>query len=111
MSEKQYATASGHIQFDPATRDLNGKTLRDIVIRAAGSQKNVRITVWPDHADVALAKGDWVSADGAFEVREHDGKTFNNLSAYFLTVVPQVPRSGAPAASSTTPAADAPAPF
>jgi len=92
MSE--YAVAAGFIQFDPKERDVNGQEVRDITIRAIGTQKRVYITVWSDHADVELSKGQFVVAEGKFQIRESEGddgetREFFNLSASSLAVFEQ----------------------
>lgn len=94
MSE--YAVAAGFIQFDPKDREVNGQDVKDIVIRALGSQKRVYITVWPDHEEIFddLAKGVFVVAEGKFQIRtkeDDDGDTqeFFNLSASSLLLLEQ----------------------
>jgi len=42
MSE--YITIAGIVQFDPRTRQAGDKEVRDVVIRAIGSNKNFSIT-------------------------------------------------------------------
>ena len=43
-----YITVAGLVQFDPRTRTAGDKQVRDVVIRAIGSNKNFSITVWPE---------------------------------------------------------------
>jgi len=62
MSE--YITVAGLVQFDPRTRQAGDKTVRDVVIRAIGSNQNFSITVWPEKADVVINKGDFLVVDG-----------------------------------------------
>lgn len=112
MADKQYAGASGIVQFDPRSREANGKTVTDVVIRANGSQKLVQITVWPEYLlETPIKKGDFVAADGSFETRTYqaqDGSTRESLqlNPSSLVVVPCVPKAErsvvqAPAASSS----------
>ena len=55
---------AGLIQFDPRERQLNGQWVRDIKVRAFGSQEETLITVWPEHAQVPLARGDFIVVQG-----------------------------------------------
>jgi len=93
----EYASAAGFIQFDVKEREVNGQDVRDIVIRAVGSQKRVYITVWPDHEETELNKGDFVAVDGKFQIREKendegDSVEYFNLSAGQLVVIPGAPK-------------------
>ena len=87
MSE--YITVAGLVQFDPRTRQAGDKTVRDVVIRAIGSNKNFSITVWPEKAGVAINKGDFLVVDGKHSQsvgQNKDGEqvTYNNMSATTL---------------------------
>ena len=84
MSE--YITVAGLVQFDPRTRQAGDKTVRDVVIRAIGSNKNFSITVWPEKASVTINKGDFLVVDGkhtqsAGQNKEGAQVTYNNMSA------------------------------
>ena len=97
MSDTVYATVAGFIQFDPREKDFNNQKLREVIVQAAGSQKQVRVTVWPDFADVPLEKGDFIVAQGKAETRQHQGddgitKVYNNLSASQLLRLPAAER-------------------
>lgn len=98
MADTTYASVAGFIQFDPVEREVNGKSVTDITVKAIGSQKLVKITVWPDFEELSLKKGFFVAADGKFESRmgqKQDGSPveYLNLSAKDLFV-------GQPAAKS-----------
>lgn len=99
LSEKQYAGVTGIVQFDPKERDANGKSVIDIAVRAAGSQKLVNITIWPEYQLAApIKKGDGIIADGSFETRVYqaqDGSQRESLqlSPTSLVVIPQVPKA------------------
>ena len=84
MSE--YITVAGLVQFDPRTRQAGDKTVRDVVIRAIGSNKNFSITVWPEKASVAINKGDFLVVDGKHtqsvgQNKDGESVTYNNMSA------------------------------
>ena len=87
MSE--YITVAGLVQFDPRTRQAGDKTVRDVVIRAFGSNQNFSITVWPEKANVVINKGDFLVVDGkhtqsAGQNKEGAQVTYNNMSASTL---------------------------
>jgi hypothetical protein len=87
MSE--YITVAGLVQFDPRTRQAGDKTVRDVVIRAIGSNQNFSITVWPEKANVVINKGDFLVVDGkhtqsAGQNKEGAQVTYNNMSASTL---------------------------
>lgn len=112
MSE--YAVAMGFVQFDPKDKEVNGQAVRDITIKAAGSQKLIGITLWPEYAGVEVKKGDFVAVDGKFSSslgqKKSTGETveYISISPYALVVTPQaekaerkvVQKAAAPAADS-----------
>lgn len=99
LSDKQYAGASGHVQFDPKHREVNGKQVLDLVIRAHGSQKLIDITIWPEFTLTAeIKKGDFISVDGSYTTRtfqRQDGSTGEgmNVSPTSLVHIPAVARA------------------
>jgi hypothetical protein len=89
LSDTLYRTVSGFVQFDVNERDVNGRTVRDFLVQQTGSEgKNIRVTLWPEFADVAIEKGDLVFATGKFTTPNIKGKTYLNLSANRIAVVP-----------------------
>ena len=98
-----YITVAGLVQFDPRTRTAGNKQVRDVVIRAIGSNKNFSITVWPEKADVPISKGDFLVVDGKHSQsvgQNKDGEqvTYNNMSA---TTLFRLAGQGAPEAAPT----------
>lgn len=91
----QYRTITGFIQFDPTDREVNGKDVRSVVVKQTGLKdqaQNISVTVWDDHAHVALEKGDFVAIDGKFTTnqgkdKEGNPKTYFNLSAATILVI------------------------
>jgi hypothetical protein len=82
---------TGFVQFDPNERDANGQEVRDIVVQQAGGEGvNIRVTVWPEFADTELSKGDFVAVSGKLTKNVSKGKTYLNLSARDLVVIPAV---------------------
>jgi len=79
-----YGSAAGFIQFDVEEREANGATVRDVTIRSIATGDLLRVTVWPEHEDVELEKGDFIAVDGKVTIREVDDKTYVNMSAYGL---------------------------
>lgn len=87
-----YASAAGFIQFDVKTREVNGQTVRDVAIRAVGSQKLISVTVWPEFDAVELERGDFIAVDGKFKQslgQAPDGspREYFNLSASALVKI------------------------
>ena len=108
MSE--YITVAGLVQFDPRTRQAGDKTVRDVVIRAIGSNQNFSITVWPEKADIVINKGDFLVVDGkhtqsAGQNKEGAQVTYNNMSAGTLLRFAGDGSSAVPATKAAAPAA------
>ena len=100
MSE--YITVAGIVQFDPRQRQAGDKQVRDIVIRAIGSNKNFSITLWPEKANIPIAKGDFIVADGKHSQSAGQNKageqvTYHNLSA--TTIIRIAGEGAAPVAA------------
>jgi len=100
-----YAVVSGFVQDfgNPDTavteRDANGKAVREVTVRAVGTQKNVRITIWPEFKDTELAAGDFIVAEGKFtsnlgQAKDGSPREYLNLSASRLFRAPAA--AGAP---------------
>ena len=84
MSE--YITVAGIVQFDPRTRQANGKEVRDVAIRSLANNKMINITLWPEKANIKVSKGDFIVADGKYTQSMGQNKngeqvTYHNLSA------------------------------
>ena len=95
-----YATVAGFVQFDPNEREVNGQQVKDVTVRAVGTQKYVKITVWSDFAEhfPALERGVFIVADGKFSTNEGQDKsgkpvTYLNLSATNLVILPSAARA------------------
>ena len=88
-----YITIAGIVQFDPRTRQAGGKEVRDVVIRAIGSNKNFSVTIWPEKASIPVNKGDFLVADGKYSSSVGQNKageqvTYHNLSATTIIRLP-----------------------
>ncbi len=99
MSE--YITIAGIVQFDPRTRQAGDKEVRDVVIRAIGSNKNFSITIWPEKSGIPVNKGDFLVADGKYTSSVGQNKsgeqvTYHNMSA---TTIIRLPGDGAAASA------------
>jgi hypothetical protein len=110
----EYAVAAGIIQFDPIEREAAGQDIRDITIKAIGSQKLIKVTLWPEFEGTDVKKGDFVVADGKFttslgQAKDGSQREYLNLSASQLVVVPAAEKAarevvgGAKAASGSGP--------
>ena len=95
-ANKQYVTAVGFIQFDPITREANGKSVTDVTIKTPGGEgAYIKVTIWPELdlsvLDEPVSKGDFVAVDGGFESSTYQDKQGNTktglqISAYNLNI-------------------------
>lgn len=80
---KGYKTVQGFVYAGPYERDAAGKKVRDFYISTPTVSKEdevipdtpVRVTVWPTHADVDIAVGDYILANGTYEIFKQQGDT------------------------------------
>jgi hypothetical protein len=63
-NKPDYPVVAGLVQFEPKERQLNGQDVRDLKVRAFGTQQETWITVWPEHGHVPLTKGDFIVVQG-----------------------------------------------
>jgi hypothetical protein len=93
-----FPVIAGIVQFEPRVRGVNGRTVREIKVRAFGRQQEYYITVWPEYGHVPLAKGDFVVVQGKRRTwegndREGNRRQFSGVSAKTLTrVAPAQPK-------------------
>jgi hypothetical protein len=92
----EYLVASGFVQkFGDkdavTTREANGKTVRNVTIKAVGSQKLIQVTFWPELAGVELGEGYFVAVEGKYST-SGDQNQFHNISAYRAVSIPSGPR-------------------
>lgn len=108
----EYITVAGIIQFDPRARKANGKDVRDIAVRAIGNNKMVNITVWQEHDNIPLNKGDFVVVDGKFTTSPGQNKAGEQQIYYNLSakVIHRFGLDGAPSAPATAAKETAPTP-
>lgn len=78
MSE--FDTYMGFVQFDVNAREVSGQKIRDFVIKPKGSDKSLRITLWPEWAGATVAKDDFVVVEGKVKTNVSGGKTYYNLN-------------------------------
>ena len=64
MTKHDFPVVAGIVQFEPRHREVNGSEVRDIKVRAFGSQEETWITVWPEFAHVPMAAGDFLVVQG-----------------------------------------------
>jgi hypothetical protein len=91
VAEGTYAVLVGIVQkFGDkdvvAEKEANNVTLREFTVKAAGSQKLVRVTLWPEFAHVPIEAGDSFLGEGKFTQSEGKNMTFLNLSATVVHV-------------------------
>lgn len=84
-----YRDLTGVVAFDPAERDVNGKTVLNISVRTVGVKDQsqlVSCTLWPSHKALfgTIEKGDILYVQGKYSVKagEKDGQPvrYHNLS-------------------------------
>jgi hypothetical protein len=94
-----YATVAGFVQKfgdKPAIeeRDANGQTVRQFVVKAIGSQKLIRITLWPEFDSVEVEAGYYVVVDGKFQVTQgSSGGEFYSVSASTVFATPSAQKA------------------
>lgn len=79
----EYMTTNGVIEFDPETKDVNGKSVTQFTMVVPGQQR-VRVTIWPElTVPTGLLKlGLGVAVRGKYDTTNGtDGRTFHNISA------------------------------
>ena len=88
-----YATITGFVQFEVNERELdNGDKVRDLTVGLTGvNAPRVRVTLWPEFADVDVDEGDFVAVDGTWEERTGQNKagekvTYRNVNARRIAV-------------------------
>ena len=90
--DKKYGTVAGIVQFDPSEREVGEDQIpvRDLRIRALGTQYPWDVTLFPQWEALEVEKGDFVVADGEVRVRkgtgDHEGRTFRSITPYTLHV-------------------------
>jgi hypothetical protein len=64
VNDDGFPVIAGIVQFAAREREVNGQTVREIVVRAFGRQEEYYISVWPEYSHVPLHKGDFVVCQG-----------------------------------------------
>lgn len=64
--KKTYLSVVGFVQFEVNERDANGQDVRDFSVKPSGSDKLIRVTLWPEFSHAPVEVGDFVGAEGAF---------------------------------------------
>jgi hypothetical protein len=113
MSENTYASAAGFIQFPVEEKEVNGKDLREFVIRGLGSQKLIKVTLWDEWAATEVKKGDFVAVDGKFEsslgqAKDGSQREYLQITAYSLIVTPGIEKAERDAVVSKAKSSDEP---
>lgn len=78
-----YRGVIGIVQFPPREGEAKGKPVRNIRVNSFGFGPYavpVDATLWPSHADQAVAENDLVALEGKYSKNEKDGKTYHNIS-------------------------------
>lgn len=90
-TEKIYRSVIGFVQFEPGKRDLSdGRVVRDVLVQSGGSEGGqVRVTLWPEFAGIEINQGDFIAAQGLFEINEYKKKSYAQISARQVVVLAQ----------------------
>jgi len=83
LSDKQWRTVHGVVEFPPRDGEAGGKQVRNICISQTGFKEQavkVYATLWPSHAHVKVEEGDVVTARGSYNANKKEDKVFHNLS-------------------------------
>jgi single-stranded DNA-binding protein len=86
-----WRTFVGTVQFDPTTREVNGKKVVNIAIRPTGVKDQslkISATLWPSHESYfdQVKKGTVVAVEGKFDVRPGTDKDGQPTKYYNLSV-------------------------
>lgn len=113
-----FVSILGTVEFDPdRDRDVQGKKVTDVTVRATHNQQKYRITFWPNLKDeaAAISKGDVIVVTGKGSkntVQGDDGPvTYNNVSAFGVKHLGSLTLGEKPATDNTSTAADDEIPF
>lgn len=117
MSDSTFVSILGTVEFDPATRDVQGKEVTDVTVRATHNQAKYRITFWPNLKDEAakIVKGSVILVTGKGSKNTVDGNdgpvTYNNVSAFGIKNLGDLTVGEKPAVDNAATAADDDIPF
>ena len=97
QGDSKFACVAGFVLFEPDAVDVGEQSVRRAKVRALGSQKLVRVTLWPEHAQVPLDRGDFIAVEGkwtATEAKGSDGveRTYYDISAANLVRLQAAPK-------------------
>ena len=93
MADGTFVTIVGSVEFDPEQRDVQGKTVLDVTLRSAGTQKKIRATLWPNLKEYfgKVEKGQLLGLKGKMTQNTVQGDngtvTYNNLSVYEVLIL------------------------
>lgn len=85
MADKPYLTAAGFVQKFPNKdavnhREANGTKVRDFTIKAVGSQKLIRVSVFAELAAGDITDGDYIAVEGPYSASGDNGQ-YHNITA------------------------------
>lgn len=108
MSDTQYRTVIGAVQFDPEEKEVNGKQILKVSLQQAGfgpTAVRVGVTFWADDfPEVDLSRYDVVLVEGKYTSQKgKNGQTYHNLSASrFIKLGQMVTKESTPVVSDDT---------
>jgi hypothetical protein len=88
-----YSGVQGFVAFDPEERTLPSEAvIRNVAVNSFETGELVRLTLWPEYADLDVQKGDFVVAEGKLTTRSVESdegtKKYTNISVNRIVAIP-----------------------
>lgn len=92
-----YRTVSGFVYAGPYDRSAGSKKVRDVYVSVPSPLVNekgevtsqqdtkVRVTIWDSHDAVEVVEGDYIVANGKFEIYDGQNQQGDNVRSYSLS--------------------------
>lgn len=86
-TSNDFKAATGIVDFDPETRDVNGKSVTQFSV-AVGNNVKIRVTVWPELKlpEGLVKKGLLIGVRGKYTANTKNDTTYHNISAHSVSV-------------------------
>lgn len=97
MSDNTYRTVTGFVYAGPFPRKAGSRDVRDYYVSVPNPLVNdkgevtttadtkVRVTVWDSHAGTDINAGDYIAANGKFEIYEGQNKDGDYVKSYSVS--------------------------
>lgn len=96
-SNNTYRTVQGFVYSGPYERDAGSRKVRDVYVSVPSPLVNekgevtsqqdtkVRVTIWDSHDAVDVAEGDYIVANGKFEIYDKQDQSGDMVRSYSLS--------------------------